>query len=1279
MFHFRCGTLLFFKTFLCLLLGLVEPAFAQSTSKPSFSRYGKIPLSFEINQGQANSSTRFLSHGIGYSLMLEDRDAVLILSNKEVRSVAQGASVRNSRENAAADVIRMQLIGSRGTVHPVGTAKLDGTVNYFRGTFSSQWHTAIPTYRKVKYSNVYSGVDLVYYGNQRHLEFDFEVAPNGKAESIQLRFAGTKKLSLDHGGNLSILGSRGRVSFHKPVIYQIDGEGKHFIDGEFVLTTADTVGFHVGDYDRTKALIIDPILSYSTYLGTTGAGYAITTDADGNAYITGSTGLDFPTTDGVPEQVSVSQNKGLNSAFVTKLNASGTALIYSTYLSGTGNDFGKTIAVDHEGNAYIAGSTNSTDFPTTPGAFQREDKAVAYATSFITKLNSTGTTIIYSTYLGGSHIKNPNQFTVPGTLDTPIFIGVNESGEAFVAGLSGATDFPTTAGCYQSVNNARATSTFLTRFNASGTALVYSTYLGGSGTEDPTGAFLDTSGNLYVAGATSSSDFPTTPNVLLRTSPGARGGWNGFITKMNPAGTAPLYSTYFYDAITAMAVDTSGETYVAGSTVFNSLPITPASFQSSVKPLSQNVFIAKLNSSASSLIYSTYLGGSKNDAGGTGEDYALSIALDPSDNAIVVGTTDSTDFPTTPGALSAQNTAWIESLGLGAYITKFNATGTALLYSTYFGGSGDPTYNQGDDITAIVADTSGNIYATGATNSTDFPVTADAFQPYPLGQGAFVAKFNGAEMTALPLTTTDVTADVNPQVSGDPVAFTATVRSNSGNPPSGTVGVSVNGNPWSVYSLDQTGTTTFSMTTLPAGSDTIVTYYLGDANNAPSTNYLNETVTPGSGRLPVTLVVTPSANPVLYGTPVTFDVSVIDLSKKGVPVGTLELTFSGFPVYSNRSLYTGILDSSGHIRFATKSLPIGTDKLFANFHALNANYADNSLPFTETVAQSAATSPIFSPPAGTYTGPQSVTITSLTANATIHYTFDGSTPTAASPAYSQPLTVPSSLTIRAVSSAADYADSPIASSAYTINPPPLAPAPSMMPPPGTYTSPQQIELSDALPDAKIYYTTDGSTPTIQSSLYTKSVFLNSTSTVQAVAVADGFSPSSITSAVYTINLPTPDFSVSVADASVTVSQTQPGKTFLKLVPTTGFTDSVSLSCSELSTGISCNFSPPTINAGKPDSLLTLSKTPSNSVYLHIPGSPPAYVAFAVFAIWCRPWNFRKRRFPGLFFALSSVLLLFGCGGDKVGSSSSHAQTVKLTIRAASGGTVHTIPLSVSLY
>jgi hypothetical protein len=1148
-------------------------------------------------------------------------------------------------------------------------------VNYFRGRSPSRWHTAIPTYAKVKYSGVYPGIDLVYYGGQEHLEFDFKVAAGADTKQIQLRFAGARKLQIDSEGNLTIFATNGKVAFRKPAIYQTGPKGeKQFIKGEFLLLSSNTIGFRLGAYDKARPLVIDPILSYSTYLGRFGEGDAIAVDSSGNAYITGLAGLDFPTTAGVPEEISAPKPGSYNSVFVTKLNSSGTAVLYSTYLSGTGGDQGTAIAVDAQGNAYVTGVTSSTDFPTTSGAFQTTNKAFPYFTAFITKLNNTGTALLYSTYLGGSHLKNSQQFTYPRTEEKPFTIAVNPSGEAYIAGFSGSTDFPITSGAFQITNNASQTSTFLTKLNSSGTGLIYSTYLGGSGVEQPTGAALDSSGNFYVTGATTSTDFPTTANAFQKT----RNGWTAFLTKMNPTGSGLVYSTYFGGNITgsAIAVNASGEAYIAGGTTSNSLPTTAGAFQPNIKPGSQNIFVAKFNSSASALIYCTYLGGSTNEAGGAGVDSANGIALDPLGNLTVIGDTESTDFPLTPGALLTQNTTWLESLDAGSFLSKLNSTGTGLLYSTYLGGSGDLSAEECDCALAIAADPVGNFYLTGRTVSTDFPTTPGAFQTsFFSTYSAFVTKFNATELVPLPATTTTVSTNANPQAAGGPVVFTVVVHGSQASPPSGLVGVSVNGNPWATYVLGQTGTATYSTSILPAGTDTIVTYYLGDGKNGASTNYFDEVITPGSSHGPVTVGVTSSANPILYGNPVTFDIYVQDPSGKGTPAGTVEVDVQGTAVYIGEVLYKTQLDASGHVNFTTKSLPVGTVTLFINFRNSNGSYASNSVSFTENVTPiGSTTSPVISLPSGAYSPSQSITITDATPDANIYYTTDGSTPIAVSQIeYSGPIILRSSETIKAIASRPGYSDSPVASATYTV----VLPMPSISPAPGSYTSTQYVTIADSYANATIYYTTDGTTPTALSKLYSAPIAVTSTTTIQAIAMSTSTTVSSIATAAYTINQLPADFSISITSPSLTVTRGQSASTTLTATPVNGFNQTVSLSCSGLPAGVTCSFSPSAVTPTVPATTLTISST---VIARDRRPDTHAFAPLASFAlVVCCAGAPRRRKglLRCIVCASTGLFLVAGCGSGG-SSAASQPVTAAVTVTAKSGTLSHSIPLSLTL-
>jgi uncharacterized protein (TIGR03437 family) len=745
--------------------------------------YGKLPLSFEANTGQADKSVRFLSRGGGYGLFLTGDEAVLALRKGDC-AVAASARRPNLRRGAAAcqqDVVRMRLAGASGAAAPVGEEQLPGVANYFVGKDPAKWRTGLPTYSKVRYGSVYPGVDLVYYGNQRQLEYDFVVAAGADPKPIRLQFAGAKGLRLGADGDLVVTAANGAITFHKPVVYQlIDGKRKP-AEGSFALLAHNTAGFRLGNYDRAKPLVIDPVLAYSTYLGGSNndSAYAIAVDTAGNAYIAGGAGsTDFPVTPGAFQKTNHA-----GAAFVTKLNPSGTALVYSTFLNGsTGGSTAYALAVDGAGNAYITGDTGGSDFPVTPGAFQTASPRVESA-PFVTKLNPAGTALVYSTYLGGKGSSGSGPFGVNGD-DVPHGVAVDASGNAYIVGGAASTDFPVTPGAFQTTNNAAAApslNAFVAKLNPTGTALVYSTYLGGhgaNGADAASGVAVDGSGNAYIAGTAGSTDFPVTPGAFQTRNHGAAtASGNAFIAKLNPAGTALVYSTYLGggggDSAAGLAVDGSGNAYITGSTSSADFPVTPAAFQTKNRSAPAffmgNGFVTKLNPAGTALVYSTYLGGSL-------LDQAASVAVDGSGSAYVVGAASSTDFPVTLGAFQTTNKA--AALGhyfADGFVAKLDPTGSTLVYSTFLGGSGyyyqyyvasnNTTYISGgaDGADSVALDGSGNAYVAGITQSPDFPVTAGAFQtvnrapasnePAPLintpAQNGFVAKLNLGALIAV--------------------------------------------------------------------------------------------------------------------------------------------------------------------------------------------------------------------------------------------------------------------------------------------------------------------------------------------------------------------------------------------------------------------------------------------------------------------------------------------------------------------------------------------------
>jgi len=735
--------------------------------------YGKLPISFEANRGQTEREVKFIAHGSGYELYLTKQEAVLALhepqqgSRDEKASPGAEPASAHRRPASKTEIVRMQLRGADAGATSEGVDLLPGTANYFVGSDRSKWQAGIPTYSKVRFLGVYPGIDLVYYGNERELEYDFVVAPRAKPKAIRLHFAGAQKMAVTADGDLFVSTKESHIAFHKPDVYQESNGRRQPVEGHFTLLADNSAGFALGSYDHSQPLTIDPVLVYSTYLGgsTNDLAYGIAVDSSGNAYVTGATySTNFPVTGGAFQTGNKSKAFQASNAFITKLNPAGTALVYSTYLGGIGTDAANAIAIDGSGNAYIAGATSSNDFPVTQDGLQTALSGKSNA--FVTKLNATGSALIYSTYLGGSGTDGGNG------------IALDSAGNAYVAGFTSSANFPLTPGAFQGKNSSSANGSgnaFVSKLNAAGTALLYSTYLGGSSFDQANAVALDGSGNAYVAGITTSTDFPLTGGAFQgKNGSSANGSGNVFVSKLNATGTALLYSTYLGGSATiiggdeaySIAVDSSGEAYVAGAAYSTNFPITPGAFQTVNHATSQcsNAFISKLNTAGTALIYSTYLGGSGGnfDDGDLLCDYASSIAVDILGNAYVAGEVNSTDFPVTAGAFQ---TTRPDDIWSRAFITKLSTDGSALVYSTYFGGDqigafdidGDYTLDGSPDhANAIAVLKTGDVYIAGVAGSIDFPVTSNAFQysnkSYPVGiaGNGFVANLNLEATAAAP-------------------------------------------------------------------------------------------------------------------------------------------------------------------------------------------------------------------------------------------------------------------------------------------------------------------------------------------------------------------------------------------------------------------------------------------------------------------------------------------------------------------------------------------------
>ena len=806
------GSAFYFSTAVHAAKGTVpKPVSGQASNSNTLSKTRQtalsLPLFFEPNQGQSAPQVKFLAHGAGYGLFLTADEAVLKLQ----RPAANARTAANA-DRPAGSVIRMHLDGANSLARVSGTSPLPGKSNYFIGNDAAKWHQNIPQFARVQYKAVYPGVDLVYYGNQGQLEYDFQVAAGSDPGQIALSFSGASAridsaATSGSAGDLILSTGSGDVRFHAPHVYQhsLSGKGDEVVAGAFRQLADNKIGFMVGAYDHSRELVIDPVLSYSTYLGGTVAGSGsetnvkVAVDSAGMVYVAGSTdSADFPATDGSTLKT------GATNIFIAKINPLliGTpSLIFAHYLGGTGTDNLAGVAVDASGNIYVAGSTTSGDFPHSDNAFQTAPKTAAqhgFLSRLTPGLNSTYT-LSYSTYLSGT-----------GT-DTVTGLAIDTNQDAYVTGDTTSTDaasnyFPANPNGFQTCPYGPTPAGgicpasgppqfFASKINTNGSgqfSMLYSTYFGGGYPAGATavggGIAVDTAGravNMYITGTTNMpaalgpNGEPGFPIFNAQSQLGclnacsASTNTDAFLAKINPnlPGSSPVYSTYLggggVDTGVAVAVDSSANAYVTGSTNSTDWPCTScvAGYQTAFGGGTTDAYIAKVGNivgSSYNMTYFTYIGGANDETG-------AAIVVDSVQAAHITGWTDSPapGFPVTTDAPQPTFKGGQWDAFAGSISTTLSGAGAGD-FLTYLGGSAT------DQGTGVAIDNIGNTYIAGTTTSADFPITSNGYGITLSGpQDAFITKISS--VSGLTLTTPTTSPSPNPVAAGTQVEFTFTI------------------------------------------------------------------------------------------------------------------------------------------------------------------------------------------------------------------------------------------------------------------------------------------------------------------------------------------------------------------------------------------------------------------------------------------------------------------------------------------------------------------------
>ena len=718
---------------LFLVAVLVVPATGQVRRESSFSRLNQLPSSFEPNLGQAPSEVKYLVRSGGQTIFLNSDGAVLHLASLEPNAQRGARNIKLLRSaGVRTATVGMSFRNSQAASSIESLDPLPGKINYLHGNDPSKWLSNVPIYGQVAYRNVYPGIDLIYHGQQGTLEYDFVAKSGADPSAIQVQFQGADQIGLSPEGDLILNTTAGQIRWKRPRVYQEDHGRRKTIAARYRIEKDSHVTFLLAKYDRNRPLIIDPQLVYGTLLGGSAydSGFA-EVDSTG-IYVAGTTySFNFPTTSGEDQQL-----QGEYDIFLTKLNPQGNALIYSTYIGGSDHDSMNAVWLAPDGSFYLTGFTSSYDFPTYPANVISTTYNGGNEEAFVSHISSDGTRFLFSTYLGGS------------VDDDAYSMWVDTSGNVYLAGETGSYyDFPVTNGAYQTTFGGGTNDAFVTKINPTATALIYSTYLGGFGDEEIQNAVIspnappnlifvygvqlsvDLSGNAYISGLTTSTNFPTTAGAYSRVNHG--GGGDGFITKLNSTGTQLVYSTYFggsgFDAIQSKEVFPDGSLLVAGVTSSTDFPTTTGAYRRTPNANHSQVgFAARFDPTGSQLLYSTFFGGT----GGEG----FVVAYEGGNGSVLLsGLTFSSDLPTTQGAFQPTYAG-----GGDIFLSFFDVGITNLIDSSYLG---TPGYDSGSGYFGPGGPT--DVVVSGGAGGASFPTTSGAYSRTYAGgtSDAFVARF----------------------------------------------------------------------------------------------------------------------------------------------------------------------------------------------------------------------------------------------------------------------------------------------------------------------------------------------------------------------------------------------------------------------------------------------------------------------------------------------------------------------------------------------------------